>query len=82
MEKLKRVDFETALRRKASDFIIKGKSVNELTCEDEKMITRLKVLKQGGAMSFIRINELIHSCLDDLEYIIFWEDVEIFLVEN
>lgn len=82
MNILKKVDLERALKRSCSDFIIRGEGVEELVCKDKRMMTRLEILKQGGTMSFIRINELIHNCLDELEYIIFWENVDILLVDN
>ena len=77
-----KVDLERALNRKESEFMLIGKGLENLPLpNDKKMRMRLEILKDKGVMSFAKINELIHYCLDDLSYITFWDDVEIILIE-
>ena len=78
-----KVDLERAIKRKRSDFIIKGKGLDRLGyTNNKKMNNRLDWLKKGGVMSFSKINELLHTVLDDIEYIDFWKTVDIICVEK
>lgn len=77
------VDLERAIKRKESDFMLRGKGLDSLQyINSKKMNNRLDWLKNGGAMPFSKINELLHAILDDIEYIDFWKTVDIICVER
>jgi hypothetical protein len=77
------VDLDRAIKRKSSDFMLRGKGLDNLRyINNKRMNNRIDWLRSGGIMSFPKINELIHAVLDDIEYIDFWKTVDIICVEN
>ena len=77
------VDLERAIKRKSSDFMLRGEGLDNLRyTNSKKMNDRIDWLRSGEVMSFHKINELIHTVLDDIEYIDFWSNVDIICVEN
>ena len=77
------VDLERAIKRKESDFMLRGKGLDSLQyINSKKMNSRIDWLRSGGVMSFSKINELIHAVLDDIAYIDFWKSIEIICVER
>lgn len=76
------VDLERAIKRKDSDFMIVGKGLEDLKyIKDKKMNNRIDCLRNGGVMSFSKINELVHTVLDDISYIDFWKSVQIICID-
>lgn len=75
---MKKYSFEKALRNTKAYFKVTGKGVEKLS--DEFRIFRL--IKNGLPLPFDRINDSLKKCLDELDYIQFWSDVELYKIED
>lgn len=75
---MKQMSYDEALVR-AGEFIIAGENVNSIKAKNNN---KLKMVKFQTPLPFERINEIIHSHYDGLEYIKFWEGVKIYRVSK
>lgn len=72
---MQKISFDRIINRDW-DCILKGKGLSKI-----KNIKRLNPLLENIPMSFQKVNEILKLNLDCLEYIAFWNDVEIYKVQ-
>ena len=75
---MEKYSFERALRNTSGDFKLIGKGVEKLSDK----LRAFRLIKMGFPLPFERINNNLRLHLDELQYIQFWSEVEIYKVHK
>lgn len=71
-----RISFEEAIRKNYV-VTIEGNNIEKLNCNDKRSRFRIDNIKSKIPMRFNKINTTIHREFSDLDYIEFWNGIEI-----
>lgn len=75
---MKHINFDRAITNPNRIVILEGTSIEKIIAKDNKNNFSIDKIRRKIPMNFIRINNILHRELNDIEYIEFWNDTKIY----